>query len=102
MTVPLPEAHVSSAPNDQPRSLFVNLSATDIGIGAESNSLYLVFKLLRDEPARETITGHAGPSHQQSNNQTNGVPSSTSRGSLKGRNSFLGSRRKKSHDRASS
>lgn len=101
VSVPLPDPSASTGPGDEPRTLFVNLSATDIGIGAEMSSLYLVFKLLREEPVRQSMTGNTGHQHQSSIGQTNGI--TPGKGSIKGRSSMFGSRRRRnSNTRASS
>ena len=97
INLPLPEyAHPIE---DQAKTLFMNLSNTDVGIGAES-SLFLVFKLLRDEPIRQPHSAtHAvekAPIEERSG-------SLSKQGSLRGRRSFLGSQRKRDgHTRSGS
>lgn len=91
--VPVPEVP-SGTPEDQPQTLFVNLSNTDIGTGAEMRSLYVVFKLLRDEPVRSAVYGQ-GISHTPQKPSLLHNPHS-SQSTSKGRLSVFGSTRKKS------
>ena len=90
ITVPVIDAE-SKPSDDEPRTLFANLTAADLGIGQEANSLYLVFKLLRDEPVRQNLSHQTIPelSTQQSMST---IPKS--RPSLKSRRSIFGSQRK--------
>lgn len=53
----------SEAPEDQHKTLFINLNNADIGIGSDTSSLFVVFKVLRDEPLRQLVHGQ-GMSHQ--------------------------------------
>ncbi|KAF2214988.1 hypothetical protein CERZMDRAFT_57485 [Cercospora zeae-maydis SCOH1-5] len=93
ISVPLPD-EPSTAPEDQPQTLFVNLSNADVGTGAESRSLYVVFKLIRDEPVRSSVYGQ-GINHAQKPVLTSN-PHGGSQGSVRGRLSVFGSTRKKS------
>ncbi|GIZ40390.1 hypothetical protein CKM354_000372800 [Cercospora kikuchii] len=93
ISVPLPE-EPSAAPEDQPQTLFVNLSNADVGTGAASRSLYVVFKLMRDEPVRSAVYGQ-GINHAQKPALTSNAHGG-SQGSSKGRLSVFGSTRKKS------
>ncbi|KAK4547880.1 hypothetical protein LTR36_010599 [Oleoguttula mirabilis] len=100
ISVPMPEGPAQT-PEDAPKSLFVNLSATDIGLGAETSALYVVFKLLKDEPVRQGLNGQAGIGHQptMSMQSTNAQKN----GSLRGRRGVFGSQRKKdNHNRTPS
>ena len=97
VSVPLPEGPAET-PEDKSKSLFVNLTATDIGIGAETSSLFVVFKLLKEEPVRLTLSSQAGFGHQ-----ANGSVNTTGDklpGNLRGRRSLLGSQNKREgHER---
>ncbi|KAF2273305.1 uncharacterized protein EI97DRAFT_469702 [Westerdykella ornata] len=92
--------HVSG---DKLRSLFVDLSSSDIGEGASSGScLYLVFKLLVNEPL------HVEPANPESANSsrekvpTTSTLQSSQVGSVKGRRSAMfGGKRKDSPSSAS-
>ncbi|KAF2866220.1 hypothetical protein BDV95DRAFT_215682 [Massariosphaeria phaeospora] len=80
------------------RSLFVDLSPTDIGEGAGSGcNLYLVFKLLTNEPYRTGwAAGQTGVPRESMSSNSSGMPPS-SQGSVKGRRSLMfGSKRKES------
>ncbi|CAI6265524.1 unnamed protein product [Periconia digitata] len=84
--------------SDKLRALFVDLSSTDIGEGAGSgSSLYLVFKLLTNEPAIHSST--ADKNIAKEFNPTNGTSIQASQfGSLKGRRSAMfGSKRKEAN-----
>lgn len=80
------------------RSLFVDLSSTDIGEGAGSgSSLYLVFRLLVNEPVRtSSTTAHHAPKESMSSVRPGIQPSQF--GSIKGgrRSVMFGSKRKES------
>lgn len=76
---------------DEPKTLFVNLNASDLGIGQETNSLYLVFKILRDEPVRQTLSHQPAP---QLSTQSSMSSIPKTRNSLKTRRSIFGSQRK--------
>jgi dedicator of cytokinesis protein 3 len=91
--VPLPEGP-ALAPEDQPKCLFVNLHSTDIGVGAESNSLYVVFKLIKDEPVRQSLTGQPAIMGHHPTLSTS-TTASGKHGSLRGRRSMFGSQRRK-------
>ncbi|KXS95602.1 hypothetical protein AC578_10377 [Pseudocercospora eumusae] len=103
ISVPVPVAP-STASEDQAKTLFVNLSGQDVGIGAEQRSLYIVFKLLRDEPVRQSVYGQ-GINHTSHANHSH-KPSILSRGdsqlntlnSAKGRLSVFGSQRRSKSD----
>lgn len=81
---------------DKLRSLFVDLSSIDACEGAGSgSSLYLVFKLLTNEPIRPDVPSKQSLSRDATLNGSNGVqPSHT--GSIKGgrRSVMFGSKRK--------
>ncbi|KAM0720482.1 hypothetical protein Q7P37_004618 [Cladosporium fusiforme] len=76
---------------DEPKTLFVNLNASDLGIGQETNSLYLVFKILRDEPVRQTLS-HKHIPQLSIQPSVSSIPKT--RNSLKTRRSIFGSQRK--------
>lgn len=97
ISVPIPEGTPHS-PEDHHKTLFINLSATDIGIGAETTQLYVVFKLLRDEPMRQNPSTPPIAHHQA---QLSTTSASTKNGSLRGRRSVFASQ-KKSHMRTDS
>ncbi|KAL1585688.1 hypothetical protein WHR41_05956 [Cladosporium halotolerans] len=90
--ISLPIVDAESKPSDdESKTLFVNLTAADLGIGQESNSLYLVFKLLKDEPVRQTLSHQ--PVHELSNQPSmSSIPKT--RNSLKSRRSMFGSQKK--------
>ncbi|KAK4507047.1 hypothetical protein PRZ48_000781 [Zasmidium cellare] len=92
VSVPTPVTP-SQSQEDQAKSLFVNLSNLDVGIGAEMSSLYVVFKLLRDEPVRQMVHGQ-GLSHQHKPSLLSNA-SSDKQPTVKGRRSVFGSQRKK-------
>ncbi|KAF2267311.1 hypothetical protein CC78DRAFT_87335 [Lojkania enalia] len=81
------------------RSLLVDLSSADIGEGAASNSsLYLVFKVLSNEPYRTLPNvGHANPPRESTSSNTPPLQPSQF-GSIKGgrRSVMFGSKRKES------
>ncbi|KAK4555631.1 Deoxycytidine kinase 1 [Recurvomyces mirabilis] len=100
VSVPMPEG--GQSPEDQSKSLFVNLSATDIGLGSDASSLYIVFKLLKDEPARQNLTGQATQGHHSSMS-TASSKDGQKRGSMRRGRSVFGSQRKKDgHSRSTS
>ncbi|KAK5136882.1 hypothetical protein LTR08_001804 [Meristemomyces frigidus] len=100
ISVPLPESPAQT-PDEQPKSLFINFSATDIGLGAENSAMYVVFKLLKDEPVRQAVSGQAGVGHPSSASTQS--PNADKYGSGRGRRSVFGSQRKKDkHGRANS
>ncbi|KAK5722707.1 Deoxycytidine kinase 1 [Elasticomyces elasticus] len=102
ISVPMPEGP-SQSPEDQSKSLFVNLSASDAGVGTENVSLYVVFKLLKDEPVRQTLSGQTGLGHQHNASVASQTNNAQKHGSLRGRRSVFGSQRKKDgHARQSS
>lgn len=67
ISVPVPVVP-SQTPEDQSKTLFINLNNSDIGVGADMSSLFVVFKLLRDEPLRQLVHGQ-GMSHQPVSHQ---------------------------------
>lgn len=88
VTTPLSDPD-SKAPEDQPKTLFVNLSAHDLGHGNESSSLYLVFNMLKEEPVRRQ------PPPQVAQPVQPPAPSQPQpRNSLRTRRSLFGSQRK--------
>lgn len=93
ISVPMPDTIESST--DRPTSLFVNLSATDIGLGADSTSLYVVFKLLKEEPIRQSVSAQPVLGHQPHGSTSSGT-TAAKHGSLRGRRSVFGSQRKHS------
>ena len=101
ISLPLPDAPAQTA-EELAKTLFVNLNATDIGIGADTAQIYAVFKLLNDEPVRQTITGQPSFGHQQkpsiSHKQSLSSSENTPQkyGNPKGRRSVFGSQRKNS------
>lgn len=95
ISLPMPET-TPTASEDQPQTLFVNLSNTDIGTGAETRSLYVVFKLLRDEPVRQTVYGQAFTHTPAKPSLLHSGAHGNSQTSTKGRLSVFGSTRKKS------
>ncbi|KAH7075434.1 C2 domain in Dock180 and Zizimin proteins-domain-containing protein [Paraphoma chrysanthemicola] len=84
---------------DKLRSLLVDLSSTDVGEGAGSgSSLYLVFRLMINEPLRIGAAGEK-PGAQKESSSTNGAGVQPSQyGSIKGgrRSVMFGSKRKES------
>ncbi|KAF2829927.1 hypothetical protein CC86DRAFT_317299 [Ophiobolus disseminans] len=83
---------------DKLRSLLVDLSSTDVGEGAGSgSSLYIVFKLMTNEPLRVGAAGEKAGA-QKDNASINGSTVQPSQyGSIKGRRSAMfGSKRKES------
>lgn len=86
------------------RSLFVDLSATDMGEGAGSgSSLYLVFKLLTNEPVRPAVAPKDTLSRDGAAAASNGIQPSQY-GSIKGgrRSVMFGSKRKESANSSTS
>ncbi|CAK3987371.1 Dedicator of cytokinesis 3 [Lecanosticta acicola] len=101
INVPIP-ATPSQTPEDQSKTLYVNLSNTDVGIGADMRSLYVVFKLLRDEPVRRTVHGQ-GMTHSQKPSLLHNATGLEKGAGAKGRRSVFGSQRKKdTHSRNTS
>lgn len=98
ISVPVPEAPAQT-PEDQTKALFVNLSTADIGLAADTTALYVVFRLLKDEPLRTGVAGQAGIGHQANASTTTNTQKHNS---MRGRNSVFGSRRKNSHNRTPS
>jgi dedicator of cytokinesis protein 3 len=90
IAVPVIDAE-SKPSDDEPKTLFANLTAADIGIGQEATSLYLVFKLLRDEPVRQTLSHQTAP---ELVSQPSMVSIPKARNSLKSRRSMFGSQKK--------
>ncbi|KAF2470693.1 uncharacterized protein BDR25DRAFT_342964 [Lindgomyces ingoldianus] len=88
-----------SLTGEKMKSLFVDLSATDIGEGAGSgSSLYLVFKLLANEPFRSSSNAPQMSTPRESTS-SNAPPLQPSQfGSIKGgrRSVMFGSKRKES------
>jgi dedicator of cytokinesis protein 3 len=92
---PVPFSH------EKLRALFVDLSSTDIGEGAGSgSSLYLVFKLLVNEPATHSPTTEKYVIKEGSPGSTSGVQPSPF-GSVKGRRSGMFSSKRKDANHAS-
>lgn len=83
---------------ERSKTLFINLNAADVGIALDTTQVYLVFKLLKDEPVRQAATNSTssrGHQHQGSIVSTSG--GSQKFGSLKGRRSVF-----RSHSRSGS
>jgi hypothetical protein len=97
VSLPLPEV-LSQTPEDLPRVLFTNLSATDIGIGSDSTQIYAIFRLLQDESVRQNLLNEplsGGHSAKPSVSSVTGGPQPPQKfASLKGRRSVFGSQRK--------
>ncbi|SMR42889.1 unnamed protein product [Zymoseptoria tritici ST99CH_1E4] len=99
IAVPLPPT-APETPEEQTKTLFVNLNQSDVGMVADSKSLYVVFKLLRDEPVRSLIHGqglvHNQPNHHQHRPSLLSNVSADRLGSLTkaGRRSMFGSQRR--------
>ena len=93
ISVPSPEGQ-GQAPEEQTKSLFINLAAADVGLGGENSALYVVFKLLKDEPIQEqTSSSQAANGYQHTVSMSS--TSDQRHGSLRGRRSMFGSQRKK-------
>jgi dedicator of cytokinesis protein 3 len=90
ISVPVIDAE-SKPSDDEPKTLFANLTAADLGVGQEATSLYLVFKLLRDEPVRQTLSSQPVP-ELSTQPSISSIPKS--RTSLKSRRSMFGSQKK--------
>ncbi|KAK3686647.1 Deoxycytidine kinase 1, partial [Vermiconidia calcicola] len=96
ISLPLPDTTPQTA-EDLSKALFVNLSAADIGVGSDSRHLYAVFKLLKDEPVRQTVSGQPKLGHQHKSSVSSigsEPPPPQKLASLKGRRSMFGSQRK--------
>lgn len=92
ISLPLPDSP-SSDPEELPKVLFVNLGATDIGIGADTSQIYAVFKLLTDEPVRQSLSGQTTISHAHKPSLSrDNLPQGPQK--VKGRRSVFGSQRK--------
>lgn len=98
--VPLDEADDQNDATKN-KTLFVSLSGTDVGVGAKSRQLYLIFKLLKDEPTRHPLSNQAEQSlgHQRNISQSTTAsvqdPQAKTSGQ-KGRRSLFGGSRKNS------
>ena len=101
ISLPLPDTPATTA-DDQSKTLFVNLSASDIGIGTDTTQIYAVFKMLKDEPVRHAPIAPKSTGHQHSSSVSASANSSQKYGSSKGRRSVFGSQKKNSHHRADS
>ena len=95
LSLPLP-VNPPQSPEDQAKTLFVNLNGADIGIGSDARQVYVVFKLLKDEPVRQAAIGQPSVEHrrQASTTADPNTPPPQKYGSLKGRRSILGVRAK--------
>ena len=91
ISVPVIDAESKSS-DDEPKTLFANLTAADLGVGQEAISLYVVFKLLRDEPVRPTLSTQPAPPELTTQPSISSIPKA--RTSLKSRRSMFGSQRK--------
>ena len=101
IALPLPDTPSADA-EEYPRVLFVNLGATDIGIGADTSQIYAVFKLLKDEPVRQTIATQPKVSHSYKPSTSSTITQNPQKfASLKGRRSVFGGQRKDSMSRTS-
>jgi dedicator of cytokinesis protein 3 len=84
---------------DKLRSLLVDLSSTDIGEGAGSGSMmYLVFRLMTNEPLRATSAGEKSGAQKDSTSVNGSSPQLSRNESVKGgrRSVMFGSKRKES------
>ena len=83
---------IAATPEQEAKTLFVNLSGFNVGIGTERGSLYIVFRLLRDEPLRQVVYGQGFMNQTQNSVLVNGSAhrSSSSKG---GRRSVFGSQK---------
>jgi len=83
---------------DKLRSLLVDLSSTDVGEGAGSgSSLYLVFRLMINEPLRVGAAGEKAGAQKESASTNGSSVQPSQYGSIKGRRSAMfGSKRKES------
>ena len=95
VTLPLPDT-TPHDPDELSKVLFVNLSATDIGIGADTSQIYAIFKLLMDEPVRQAAPSQSSYSHSHKPSTSRDITSNPPQkfASLKGRRSVFGSQRK--------
>nr|OQO26837.1 hypothetical protein B0A51_07797 [Rachicladosporium sp. CCFEE 5018] len=89
ISTPLSEAETKS-PEEQAKTLFVGLNAIDLSIGNQAGSVYLVFKLLREEPVRTRATQESSGHQHQASTSSNVQP----RNSLRTRRSMFGSQRR--------
>jgi dedicator of cytokinesis protein 3 len=95
ISVPMPVV-ASLTPEDQSKTLFINLNNTNIGIGSDMSSLFVVFKLMRDEPLRQLVHGQ-GMSHAVSHQHKPSLLSNASADKLstmKSRRSVFGAQRR--------
>jgi hypothetical protein len=74
---------------DQTKCLFINLSNSDVGISGDLTKLYLVFKLLKDEPIRSSTPAQRNASETPASNNI------AKHASVRARRSVFGSQRKK-------
>jgi dedicator of cytokinesis protein 3 len=84
---------------DKLRSLLTDLSSTDVGEGAGSGSmLYLVFKLMTNEPLRSAPAGEKSSAQREHSPAPSGGMQPSQVGSIKGgrRSVMFGSKRKES------
>lgn len=96
VSLPLPDV-ASQDPDDASKVLFANLSATDIGIGSDSTQIYAMFRLIRDEPVRQSISAEPVSAHipkPSVSSITAGPQTPQKFASLKGRRSVFGTQRK--------
>lgn len=104
ISIPVVE-NPAASPETQSKTLFINLTSVDIGAGADSNSLYVVFKLLKDEPVRQTSSRientPSSPADAQPSQPSLTSSNSTSllkHASIRGRRSVFGSQKKKNNE----
>ena len=96
ISLPLPDSPSQDA-DELPKVLFVNLGATDIGIGADTSQIYAVFKLLKDQPVKRPASSQPSVSHGHKSTlsrDTISQQNSQKFTSMKGRRSVFGSQRK--------
>lgn len=95
ISLPLPDTPPQDS-DELPKTLFVSLAATDIGIGTDTTQVYVVFKLLCDEPVRQAVTNDHTPGHSSQPSVSSEINTNASQkfGTLKGRRSVFGSQRK--------
>ncbi|EMC95042.1 hypothetical protein BAUCODRAFT_72975 [Baudoinia panamericana UAMH 10762] len=93
ISIPLPQGPAQT-PEEDTKTLFVNLSPADIGLGSDTSSLYVVFKLLKEEPVRQQLSGQTYLANQ-ANTSTSTTSNAQKHGSMRGRRSVFGSQRKK-------
>lgn len=103
--LPMSENYVVSVPvpviplqNEEPnKTLFINLTNSEIGIRSDLSALYVVFKLLREEPLRQLVHGQGMSHHTVSHQHKPSLLSNASAdklSTLKSRRSVFGTQRR--------